>query len=181
MTATEQPEPTLVEFVRFNSWANQQLLAICMGLEGETVSADITGSAGSILETFGHLLRAEAGFLYRIHGTAPRPDFDWEANPSLKQMAAFAEQLGEASLETVEQVWPTQNVHEEANGWTFDYHARLIFMSYIYHGIAHRTDITTFLNKHGVELPELDVWGYQEDFPERFDARLVRVDNLACG
>lgn len=27
-----QPEPTLVEFVRYNQWANQQLLAACMNV-----------------------------------------------------------------------------------------------------------------------------------------------------
>jgi len=58
-----QPEPTLVEFVRYNQWANQQLLAACMNLDEGLLTARIPGAYGSILETFGHLLRAEAGFL----------------------------------------------------------------------------------------------------------------------
>ena len=66
-----KPEPTLLEFVRFNQWANQQLLSICTELGEELLSADIPGSAGSITETFSHLLRAEASFLKRIHGTSP--------------------------------------------------------------------------------------------------------------
>ena len=53
----------------------------------------------------------------------------------------------------------------------FDYQARLIFMSVVYHGIAHRTDITTLLNSKGVRLPELDVWGYCDAYPERFQSR----------
>lgn len=170
-----QPEPTLIEFVRYNGWANRQLLAICMELDEGVLAADIPHTPGSILQTFGHLLRAEAGFLKRIHGTAPQPTFNWDANPSLAQMATYATQLNEAFLETVQNVAPTANVHEENETWSFDYQARLIFMSHIYHGITHRTDIMTFLGRQGVALPELDVWGYQEAYPDRFQAKLVRL------
>ena len=168
-----KPEPTLVEFVAYNAWANRELMGICAALEEGVVSAEIPGSAGSILQTFAHLLRAEAGFLQRIHGTFPRPDFDWQGNPSLAQMTTYAGVLGSAFAETIQQIAPTENVHEENDEVTFDYDARLIFMSHIYHGIAHRTDITTFLNSRGVELPELDVWGFQDADPDRFNARLA--------
>jgi len=170
-----QPEPTLVEFVRYNQWANQQLLSICMNLDRNLLTADIQGTAGSILKTFGHLLRAEASFLQRIHGTGPQPDFNWEDGPSLTQMATFAGQVSEAFMDTIQHVSPTEIVHEADDGWTFDYQARLIFMSLAYHGIAHRTDMTTFLNNQGVALPELDIWGYQEAYPDRFQAKLTKV------
>ena len=170
-----QPEPTLVEFVRYNQWANQQLLSICMNLDETLLTVDIQGTTGSIRETFGHLLRAEAGFLKRIHGISPQPAFNWEDGPSLAQMAAFAAKVSAAFIDTIQHVSPTENVHEEATGWTFDYQARLIFMSLVYHGIAHRTDITTFLNSQGVALPELDVWGYQEAYPDRFQAKLTKL------
>jgi uncharacterized damage-inducible protein DinB len=170
-----QPEPTLVEFVLFNQWANQQLLDICMTLDQALLSTTIPGTYGAILDTFGHLLRAEAGFLQRIHGKGPQPAFKWEDAPSLAQLASFATQVGEVFMDTIQHVPPTQNVHEEDSSWTFDYQARLIFMSLAYHGIAHRTDITTFLNGRGVALPELDVWGYQSAHPDRFQAKIVRL------
>jgi uncharacterized damage-inducible protein DinB len=169
-----QPEPTLVEFVLYNQWANQQLMSICMNLEEELLTAGIPGTYGSILETFGHLLRAEAGFLKRIHGTSPQPAFTWEDKPTLEQMATYAAQVNEAFIDTIQRVSPAQNVHEEDKDWTFDYDARLIFMSVAYHGIAHRTDITTFLNSRGITLPELDVWGYEDAHPKHFHAKLVR-------
>ena len=170
-----QPEATLIEFVRYNQWANQQLLAICLKLDESLLTADIPGTAGSIRQTFEHLLRAEAGFLKRIHGTGLQPNFKWEEEPSLAEIADFAAEVAEAFMHTIQHVPPTQNVHEEAPGWTFDYQARLIFMSLVYHGVAHRTDITTFLNNQGVALPELDVWGYQEVYPDRFQAKLAKV------
>jgi uncharacterized damage-inducible protein DinB len=160
-----QPEKTIVEFVRFNQWANQALLAACMDLDERMLTVTIPGAYGSIHETFSHLLRAEAGFLKRIHGSGPQPAFNWKNDPSLAQMAAFSTQVSEAFLDTIKYISPTQNVHEEGNGWSFDYQARIIFMSLIYHGIAHRTDITTFLNNQDVTVPELDVWGYETSYP----------------
>ena len=177
---TLQPEPTLIEFVRYNQWANQQLLTICMSLDEALLTADIPGSAGSILETFSHIFRAEASFLMRIHGTAPQPNFEWADDPNLAQWSIYAEQLGAAFTDTVQQVSPDENVHEEYETWLFDYQARLIFMSLVYHGIAHRTDITTFLNHQGVQLPELDIWAYQDAHPDRFEAMLKRKSEESC-
>ncbi len=170
-----QPEPTLIEFVLFNQWANQKLLATCASLEDSTALVTIDGGYGSIHETFCHILRAEASFLKRIHGTFPEPDFNWQENPSFTQLSAYASKVAEAFLDTITRIPPTQNVHEEGTGWEFDYQARLIFMSLAYHGIAHRTDITTYLNAHGVAVPELDVWAYQETYPERFQARVRKL------
>lgn len=89
-------------------------------------------------------------------------------------MAVYETTLYKALLDTLQDVPATQNVHEEGKGWTFDYQARLIFMSVVYHGIAHRTDITTLLNSKGVRLPELDVWGYCAAYPERFQSRIFK-------
>lgn len=173
---SEQPEPTLIEFALFNQWANQKLLEVCTTIDPELLDADIPGSAGSIRKTFRHLLHAEAGFVFRVTGSAPRPEFDWEADPSLEEMAKYAGQLGHAYLEMIQKVSPTGNVHEESDTWSFDYQTRVVFMSIFYHGISHRTDITTFLNRQDVEVPELDVWAYQDVYPERFGVRLEIKD-----
>lgn len=169
-----QPEPTLVEFADYNVWATAQLMTICMGLDEDILKQDIPGTAGPILATFQHLLRAEAGFLKRIHGMSPQPAFEWDEGPELSEMVDYAVVLGEALKETIMTVSPLQNVHEEDNTWTFDYQARLIFMSLVYHGIVHRSDITTFLNTQNVPLPELDIWGYQAAHPDRFQAKMMR-------
>jgi uncharacterized damage-inducible protein DinB len=172
---SHQLEPTMIEFFQYNHWANQELMGICISLSDEIITAGIPGSYGSIRDTFAHMLKAETSFLMRIHGAYPEPDFKWEENPSLSQIMAYETALNEALLDTLERVAATQNVHEEDDGWTFDYQARLIFMSVVYHGIAHRTDITTALNNKGLSLPELDVWGYQSAYPERFQSRLFKT------
>lgn len=172
---SHQLEPTMIEFFQYNHWANQELMGICIRLSDVIITANIPGSYGSIRDTIAHILKAEISFLKRIHGVYPEPDFKWENNPSLSQMMAYEASLNEALLDTLQRVPATQNVHEEGDGWTFDYQARLIYMSVVYHGIAHRTDITTVLNNKGVSLPELDVWGYQSAYPERFQSRVVKT------
>ena len=36
---SDQPEPTMVELFQYNHWANQELMAICMGLSDEMMVA----------------------------------------------------------------------------------------------------------------------------------------------
>jgi len=165
----------MIELFQYNHWANQELMTICMSLDDEIVTTSIPGSYGSIRDTLSHILKAETSFLKRIHRTFPEPDFKWEETPSLSQIMTYETTLHETLLDTLQRVPATQNVHEEGNGWTFDYQARLIFMSVVYHGITHRTDITTALNNKGIDLPELDVWGYESAYPERFQARVVKT------
>ena len=171
---SHQPESTMIEFFHFNHWANQQLLGICINLTDEILSAGIPGAYGSIRDTFAHILKAQISFLKHIHGAYPEPSFKWEEAPDLSQMMAYETALHAALVDTLQRVPATRNVHEEGDGWIFDYQARLIFMSVVYHGIAHRTDITTALNHQGIDLPELDVWGYQAAFPQRFQSRLFK-------
>ena len=90
-------------------------MAICMGLSDEMMVASNLCSYGSIRETFAHILKAEISFLKRIHGIYPEPDFRWEDNPGLSQMAAYEATLNNALLDTLQNVPATQNVHEA--GW----------------------------------------------------------------
>jgi uncharacterized damage-inducible protein DinB len=162
------PEPTLVEFIRYNHWATRQLLAACASLSDSQTLTKIPGAYGSIRETFGHLLFAEADYINRITGARPQPPFNWEDGPSLAEMAAYAERVGEAFLDLVQRIPPTQMVHEEENGQTIDYEARQLFMQAVNHGIEHRTNITTLLNSLGLPVPEVDGWGYLFAHPDRF-------------
>ena len=173
---TQLPEPTLIELFHYNQWANQELMAICMKLDDDINTAEIPGAYGSIRDTFSHILKAQASFLRRIYRDSPEPTFKWEDKPSLAEMAEYEAKLSAELLDTLQRVPVTQNVHEEGDGWTFDYQVRLIFMSVVYHGIAHRVDIMTALNSRRVELPELDVWGYQAKHPGRFDSRVTKVE-----
>jgi uncharacterized damage-inducible protein DinB len=163
-----QPEPTLVEFIRYNAWANQQVLAACQNASQSQLVAKVPGTYGCILEIVGHLVAAEADYLNRITGAGPQPPFRWEDGPSLADMTAFAAQVNAAFLDLVERVPPTQIVREEEDGKFIEYQARQLFMQAVNHGIEHRTNITTFLHSQGLPVPEVDNWGYLFAHPQSF-------------
>jgi uncharacterized damage-inducible protein DinB len=166
-----QPETTLVELIRYNNWANAQVVAACLQLTSDQLAATTPGAYGSIHETLGHLISAEADYVGRITGRGPQPPFRWEDGPSVAQLAAFAEQVAAALLDVAEHTPPTQLVHEEEEGEFIDYQARHLFIQTINHGIEHRTNITTTLSGLGLAAPEVDGWAYLFSHPDRFEMK----------
>lgn len=163
-----QPDSFLVELIRYNNWANKEVLAACENLTVEQFTASIPGGYGGIYATLAHLILAEADYIGRLTGQSPQPPFDWQDRPPLREVAAYAEQVGAALLDAVRRVAPTDIVHEEEDGNTIDYQARGLFLQAINHGIEHRTNVTTILSSLGLEAPEVDGWGYIFAHPETF-------------
>jgi len=162
-----EPEPTLVELIRYNNWANAQIIALCQNLAADQVAAAAPGAYGTIRDTLQHMVRAEADYVARLHGQP----FKWEAPPTLADLAAVASQAASALLEAVQRIPPTQMVHEEEGDLFLDYQARQLFMQAINHGIEHRTNITTILSSLGIATPEIDGWGYLFAHPDRFEMK----------
>jgi len=166
-----QPETTLVELIRFNNWANAQVLVACQELTPDQLATIAPGAYGSIHRTLGHIIAAEADYVGRMTGKGPQPPFRWEDGPAVADIAAFASQVADALLDAVQRISPTYLVHEEEDGQFIDYHARHLFMQAINHGIEHRTNITTLLNSLGLPTPEVDGWSYLFSHPDRFELK----------
>ena len=163
-----QPEPTLVELIRYNNWANAQVFAACQKLTEEQLAASAPGAYGPIHATLGHMIAAEADYIHRLTGEGPQPPFRWEDKPALDGYFAFSRVVASALLDAVQRVPPDHIVHEEEDGNTIDYKASLLFIQVINHGIEHRTNITTILSGLGLPALEVDGWGYLFSHPDRF-------------
>jgi uncharacterized damage-inducible protein DinB len=163
-----QPEPTLIELIRYNNWANAQVLAACRELTADQLAATAPGTYGTIRDTLEHIIRAEASYVWRMTGNRPQPAFQWDDKPTLADLSTFAGHVAGALLDAAQRVPPTQIVHEEEGGNTIDYQARLLFIQAIDHGIEHRTNITTILSGLGLPTPEVDGWGYLFSYPDQF-------------
>jgi uncharacterized damage-inducible protein DinB len=166
-----EPEPTLVELIRYNNWANQEVIAACQKLDEGQLETAIPGCYGTVRETLAHIIRAEAGYIGRMTGNRPMPPFKWEDKPAVEALAAFAGQVAERLLAAVQQVRPTDLLQEEWEGKVVHYQRRAVWIQVINHGIEHRTNITTILNQAGLGPPEVDGWGYLWNHPDRFDFR----------
>lgn len=167
-----QPEPTLVELIRYNNWANRKVLDACLNLSESELDAVMPGAYGSIRNTLQHILRGEALYIFRMTGAGPQPPAKWENGASVAEMSAFATEVGQALMDTVQRVRPIDQVYEEEDGQKIHYQARFLFMQAIDHGIEHRTNITTLLNSRQKSSPEVDGWAYLWAHPERFEAEL---------
>ncbi|MFU8771067.1 MAG: DinB family protein [Anaerolineales bacterium] len=163
------PETTLVEFIRYNNWANAQILAACQVLTSEQLAANSPGTCGTIRATLEHIIRAEAYYIGLLTGSRPQPLIEWDDQPNLAEVFTFAKQVAGALLDTIQRIPPTHIVHEQEDGNTFDYQALAIFVQVVNHGIEHRTNITTILSSLGLPVPEVDGWGYLSAHPDRFD------------
>jgi uncharacterized damage-inducible protein DinB len=163
-----QPEAILVELIRYNNWANAKILATCQSLTPEQFAASAPGVYGSIHRTLGHMIAAEADYVGRLTGSRLDPPFRWEDEPGLADISAFAGTVAVALIDAIQQTPPEHIVHEEENGFTIDYQARVLFIQVINHGIEHRTNITTILSGLGLPTPEVDGWGYLFSHPDQF-------------
>ena len=57
--------------------------------------------------TLGHIIAAEADYVGRMTGNGPQPPFQWEDEPALADISAFAGQVAGALLDVVQRVPPT--------------------------------------------------------------------------
>lgn len=164
-------DTTLLEFIRYNNWANQQVLAVCQTLSEAQLDSDIAGAFGTIRSTIEHIVRSETWYLLLLTGERPLPPFDWKLKPSMADLAAFAEQVAERWVDAAGRVATSARVHEEEGDTIYEYTALAVYIQIINHGIEHRTNITTLLNQWGMAVPDVAGWGYLLGNPERFDYR----------
>ncbi len=82
----------LLDAFRHNSWATKQLLAACRSLSEEQRSFLATGSFGSIIATFNHLILSDAGYLRSLSGSAPTWQIDRDERTDLDQLTACIEE-----------------------------------------------------------------------------------------
>lgn len=162
-------ESILAEFIRYNNWANQQLLEACGKLSEEQLAQSMPGAYGTIRDTLRHIIEGEAFYILLLTRHRPRPPFKWEEKPSLAQMKDYAAHVGEALMQAINDVRPTDIIEEQDGGNKFRYQARAIFIQIINHGVEHRTNITTILSAAGQTAPGVDGWAYLTANPGQFD------------
>lgn len=163
------PEKTLAELIRYNNWANQQILEVCQKLSAGELAATMPGAYGSIRATLQHIIEGEAFYVGLLTGHRPRPPFKWEAEPGFAEMRDYAAQVGQALVDAIHHVQPTDRVQEEDQGATFQYQALVVFIQIINHGVEHRTNITTMLSAGQHTPPAVDGWGYLAAHQDRFE------------
>lgn len=152
----------LPDFFKYNLWANLRLLDACAQLSDAQLDFTMPGTFGSVRETLIHLLASEEGYVRPFTGTSP-------TIPQLKELTTFpgfdelrrrAERSGKELIAIAEQ----RNLNQifYLDGGTYEAPAIIVVIQAINHAIDHRSQIATLLSQQGIELPDLDGWGYND-------------------
>ncbi len=145
-----------------HGWATTTLLSYCQGLDDETLNATTSGTYGTVIDTFRHMVDAEMSYLYRLTGAWPsRP---WTADEAvgiealLERAAALAETLERFLAHDWDDDRPGEAYGDDDK--VFAVHAGVFLTQAIHHANEHRAHICSILGALGHEPPEVSAWAY---------------------
>ena len=146
----------LVQALRYNRWANLQLLDVCSTLSAQQLDLESAGTYGSIAATWQHLVAAEQRYLSRLVGFEPSVS-EKDEFPGVPKLREEAARSGDALIDAVARFDPN-GTSTERDGWAP--RNWLVMVQAIHHGNDHRTHICSILGQNGISYGDLDVWAY---------------------
>lgn len=146
----------LVEALRYNRWANLQLLDVCSTLSAQQLDLESAGTYGSIAATWQHLVAAEQRYLSRLVGFEPTVS-EKDEFPGVARLREEAARSGDALVDAVARFDP-DGTSTARDGWAP--RNWLVLVQAIHHGNDHRTHICSILGQNGISYGDLDVWAY---------------------
>jgi uncharacterized damage-inducible protein DinB len=154
----------LTDGFRHHIWATRQVMALCRGLTDDQLRSNATGTFGSMIDTFWHLISSDASYYARLAGEDPAWDRRADDAPSLDQMAGYLDDLDarwNRFLEIPFDAERTFAINWE-DGSVRDVPAGVVLMQALHHGTEHRAHICTILSSLGIEIPDLGLWDWAE-------------------
>lgn len=141
-------------------WATLKLLDACTPLTDEQLDAVLPGTFGSILETWRHLVEADAWYLHRLsEGATPTLD---TGDMNLAQLRSVIEEHGGPWAEYLasdpDPDKPTAGKSDD--GSVVYWPTSIRVAQVLHHGTDHRSQICTALTSLGIQPPEIDVWDF---------------------
>lgn len=157
----------LADIFKFNLWANLRLLDACASLDSAALDATVSGTFGSIRETFLHIVAAEEGYVSRFTGQRPEHPLRYGDDfPGFNELRRRALRSGEALVAIGEQFVPGRMLQIAHDGQIHDVAAIMVLIQAITHATDHRSQVATILTQQGVTPPEIDGWAYLESYQE---------------
>jgi uncharacterized damage-inducible protein DinB len=146
----------LRQALRYNRWANLQLLDVCAALSDEQLELSSPGTYGTIADTFQHLLAAEQRYLQRLVGFEAQLSENNEF-AGIARLREHAERSGQALIDAMGRFDP-ESTTERRDGRVVKHW--VVMAQAIHHGNDHRTHICTILGQNGISYGDLDVWAF---------------------
>jgi uncharacterized damage-inducible protein DinB len=141
-------------------WATLYLMDVCAALTPEQMASPVPGTYGSILDTFRHIVGADASYL-RVINSGRTPDID-EETMQPPELRSVMERNGPAWSSVLKEGFDPEAVVVRVRDDGSESHAPLgiRIAQVLHHGTDHRSQICTGLTALGIEPPEIDVWDF---------------------
>lgn len=158
-----ESKDTLTTLFTHNLWANSQLLDSCADLSGEQLDATVSGTYGSIRDTFQHIALAERSYLSRI-STGQRYYHPEDAQPmTIPEMVESVRETGKGLIEGAHKVQAGDKVLIDWDGTPREVPKTILLTQAINHATEHRAQIMVILTQLGIQPPDLDGWTYFDE------------------
>lgn len=149
----------LREAFRHNAWATKFLLDFCRDLSEEQLSSATTGTYGNILETFNHMIAADAAYLRRLSGGEGPAWIDGDETDDFDVLTQWAGETASRWEEYLSQPIDAEKVYQVDDG-AYEVRAGVIVAQALHHGNHHREQICAILTSLGLEPPDVQAWEY---------------------
>ena len=168
-------DPTLVEVVRYDRWANAKVFEICLGVDRARLDEPAAGTYGTILRSLVHMVSVEEVFAGLIDGRDRPP------HPAAAARDAFARLMVERGVADGyfkhELGWYGERVVSIADEWEallsatdagdlekrlfvpwfgVELSLRQVILQATGHAAHHRSQVLSTLGDRGVEVPDID-------------------------
>ena len=150
---------------RHHIWATDRIINACSGLTMNQLNAPCLGTYGSMLDTLRHTVESDRFYVNRFPVGEHLAPIAEDAQMTFAEMRMAMAANGEAWLKLLEQdLDPEAETvsRSETEEYYTPYGVRLAQV--LHHGTDHRSQICTALTNIGIEPPQIDVWGYAEEF-----------------
>jgi uncharacterized damage-inducible protein DinB len=154
----------LIDALHHNSWATHELLNMCQDLTESHLDKTVPGVYGSIIATFQHIIRSEAGYYRRLTGDEPQWLQIVDDDPDIAGLIQRNDDLAARWDRFMEQPFDAERTFaiNWKDGNVRDVPAGVVLAQVIHHGSDHRSQICTILTTLGVTIPPMGLWDYAE-------------------
>lgn len=153
----------LIDSFRHNTWATRQLLDACSDLTDEQLQTAAIGTYGSIIATFRHMVRADAGYSTRLIGEPPSWDYrDADDAPDLAELGRRITEQDDRWERFLIQPFDAERnfVIPWWTGTDYDVPSGIVLAQALHHANEHRTHICAILTNLGQEPPGIGLWEF---------------------
>ena len=154
----------LAEAFTHNAWATKRLLSFCRDLTPEQLNAPGIGTYGSILATFNHLIRSDAGYLPRLKIARPAwtDEDDDVVIADLDALEARVDETAALWQEYLADPLDAERLLLLDEG-TYECRSSVPIVQALHHGNSHREQICALITGFGLQPPDVQAWAFADE------------------